>query len=58
MSQRCQNVGEGNGHPLQFSCLDNPMDRGAWQATYSPWSPKESDMTEPTEQQPPHKAEC
>ena len=50
-------IGEGNGHPLQFSCLENPMDRGAWQATYSPWSPKESDMTEPTEQQPPHIAE-
>ena len=25
--------GEGNGNPLQFSCLDNPMDRQAWQAT-------------------------
>ena len=24
--------GEGNGHPLQYSCLENPMDRGAWQA--------------------------
>ena len=24
---------EGNGHPLQCSCLGNPMDRGAWQAT-------------------------
>ena len=24
---------EGNGHPLQFSCLGNPMDRGAWRAT-------------------------
>ena len=24
--------GEGNGNPLQYSCLDNPMDRGAWQA--------------------------
>ena len=24
--------GEGNGHPLQYSCLGNPMDRGAWQA--------------------------
>jgi len=22
---------EGNGNPLQYSCLDNPMDRGAWQ---------------------------
>ena len=25
--------GEGHGNPLQYSCLDNPMDRGAWQAT-------------------------
>ena len=22
--------GEGNGNPLQYSCLENPMDRGAW----------------------------
>ena len=25
--------GEENGSPLQYSCLENPMDRGAWQAT-------------------------
>ena len=25
--------GGGNGHPLQSSCLENPMDGGAWQAT-------------------------
>ena len=25
--------GEGNGYPFQYSCLENPMDRGAWQAT-------------------------
>ena len=25
--------GGGNGNPLQYSCLRNPMDRGAWQAT-------------------------
>ena len=25
--------GEGNGNPLQYSCLENPMDTGAWQAT-------------------------
>ena len=24
--------GEGNGHPIQYSCLENPMDRGAWWA--------------------------
>ena len=36
--------GEGNGNPLQCSCLGNAMDRGAWRAT--PWGHKESDMTE------------
>ena len=25
--------GEGNGNPFQCSCLENPLDRGAWQAT-------------------------
>ena len=25
--------GKGNGNPLQYSCLENPMDRGAWRAT-------------------------
>ena len=25
--------GEGNGNPLQYPCLENPTDRGAWQAT-------------------------
>ena len=25
--------GEGNGNPLQYSCLENPVDRGAWWAT-------------------------
>ena len=24
--------GDGNGYPLQYSCLDNPMEKGAWQA--------------------------
>ena len=28
----CLVVGEGNGTPLQYSCLENPMDGGAWQA--------------------------
>jgi len=26
------NIGEGNGNPLQYSCLENSMDGGAWQA--------------------------
>ena len=25
-----RSLGEGNGSPLQYSCLENPMDRGAW----------------------------
>ena len=28
-----RNIGEGNGNPLQYSCLENPMDGGAWWAT-------------------------
>ena len=57
----CLKSGEGNGNPLQYSCLENPMDRGAWRATKqtpgdsegqgglaccSPWGLKESDTTE------------
>ena len=39
--------GEGNGNPLQYSCLENPMDRGSG-GHYSPWVRKESDTTEVT----------
>ena len=34
--------GEGNGNPLQYFCLENPMDGGAW----CPWGRKELDTTE------------
>ena len=37
--------GEGNANPLQYSCLEKPMDRGAWRATVHGGC-KESDMTE------------
>ena len=36
---------EGNSNPLQYTRLENPTDRGAWRATYSPWGRKECDMT-------------
>ena len=37
--------GEGNDNPLQYSCLENPMDGGAWLGC-SPWGCEESDTTE------------
>ena len=36
--------GEGNGNPLQYSCLKNSMDRGAWKVTVQ--GHKELDVTE------------
>ena len=39
--------GGGHGNPLQYSCLENPMDRGAWQATV--YRVAESDTTEVTQ---------
>ena len=36
--------GEGNGNPLQYPCLENPMNRGSWQAIQSMGS-QDSDMT-------------
>ena len=39
-----RSLGEGNGNPLQYSCLGNAMDRGAWQASVYGVE-KESDMT-------------
>ena len=37
---------EGHGNLLWYSCLENPMDREAWWATYDPWGRKELDTTE------------
>ena len=39
-----RSLGEGNSSPFQYFCLENPMDRGAWQG-YIPWSCKQLDMT-------------
>ena len=33
ISRSGRSPGEGHGNPLQYSCLENPLDRGAWQAT-------------------------
>ena len=40
-----RSLGEENGNPLQYSCRENPMDRGAWQATVY-MVLKESDTSE------------
>jgi len=37
---------KGMANLLQYSCLDNPIDKGDWWATLLPWGCKESDMTE------------
>ena len=40
-----RSLGEGNGSPLQYSCLENPIVRGVWQATQAMGS-QDSDMKE------------
>ena len=40
-----RNPGEGNGNPIQYSCLENSMERGTWRATVQ-WGCKESDTPE------------
>ena len=45
-SGRCP--GGGNGHPLQYSCPENPMDRDAWKATVHRVDHKELTRTEVT----------
>ena len=46
--------GEGNDNPLQYSCLENPVDGGTW----CPWGCKESDMTERLHSLTQYKAYC
>ena len=41
-----RSLGVGNGNPLQYSCWENPMDRGAWQG---PWGHKVSETSDTTE---------
>ena len=50
--------GEGNGNPLQYSCLGNPMDRGAWQVTvHGIARVRPACVTEPTSS-PPLQSAC
>ena len=44
--QKMQETQVRSWQPLQYSYLENSMDRGAWQSVCSPWGHKESDMTE------------
>ena len=44
ISELRRSPGVGNGNPLQYSCVENSMDRGTWQAI-SQWGPKEYDTT-------------
>ena len=37
--------GEGNGNPLQYSCLENSMDRGAWQDTVNGVTKKQTQLS-------------
>ena len=41
--------GKGNGNPLQYSCLENPMDRGAWQTTTDGVTKGQTSVTEDAE---------
>ena len=53
-----RSTGEGHTNPLQYSCVENLVDRGAWQATVH--SHKESDTIEVTEHalMHPHEGPC
>ena len=48
--------GEGNGNPLQYSCLENPMDKGAWQATVHGVTRVGHDLATKPLSQPHHKS--
>ena len=44
--------GEGNGYPLQYSCLENPMDRGGWRATIHRVTKNQTWLKEPSTRTP------
>ena len=40
-----RSLGEGNGNPLQYSCLENPMNGGAWRATVHGVTKRQTQLT-------------
>ena len=45
-------LGGGNGNPLQYSCLENSMDRGAWQATFHGATKSRTQLSDTKHKQP------
>ena len=41
-------IGEGNGNPLQYSCLENPRDRGAWWAAIYGIAQSQTQLKQPS----------
>ena len=41
---------EDNGNPLQYSCLENPLDRGAWQATVHGFAKNQTQLSDKAQQ--------
>ena len=52
-----RSLGEGNGNPFQYSCLENPMDRGAWWATVHGVARVGHDLATKPPPPPPNKSE-
>ena len=55
ISRSGKSRGEGNGKPLQYSCLGNPMDRGAWWATVHRVAKSQTRLNTDTKKQQPNK---
>ena len=53
-----RSLGEGNGNPLQYSCLENPTDRGAWRATVHVFTKSWTQLSSPTRVREPFLFHC
>ena len=45
-----KSLGRGHGNPLQYSCLENSMDRGAWRATVHRSAKSQTQLSTPTKE--------